>query len=626
MPRFISPPLDQLSSLRTPLTPGEQRVLDFFIKKLPEEWEIYIQPHLNGLRPDFVLLNPSVGIAIYEVKDWNLKAMPYKVQYSSQGAPELWATSRDGVDFRVADNPIEKVIQYKDSILNLYCPRLALNTSATNGSCLSVVTAGVILTEATTDEAKNLFLPFQEHLKLLGNKEQYHPIVGIDALKGNQLNVVFPSAQWRTSKYMNPKLADDLRHWLVEPDFASTQREPLELNKRQEILVTSRTRTGYRLIQGPAGSGKSSVVAARAAQLSTEKKDVLVVTFNITLWHFLRDLAVRHKMHKKMDSQYITWCHFHEWCRLVCYAAGFENEYRSLWGNENNLEEILEVGLVDLVNQAIAQRKKDIPTYDAIIVDEGQDFNLNWWNTLRKLRRDGGEMLLVADQTQDLYQRSKYWTDESFKGAGLPNAAWYRLKTCYRMPPILVKYLQQYARQYLPSKSIDIPESESSELNLWPVQMRWLQVTPHVQMKTICTDATLNIPIWSEPETVAYSDITLLVQDHCFGLQCVQLLEQKNVKTAHVFGEDHREKKNRKLGFFMGDARIKAATVHSFKGWESRCLVICINSADSLKDMAAIYVALSRLKRHTQGSYLTVICSAPELEEFGKTWPIFERL
>tara|TARA_R110001606_G_C15179796_1_gene629186 strand:- start:19 stop:225 length:207 start_codon:yes stop_codon:yes gene_type:complete len=59
------------------MTAGEQQVFRLFHEHLPKEWEIYLQPHLNGLRPDFVLLNPNVGIAVFEVKDWNLGAMRY---------------------------------------------------------------------------------------------------------------------------------------------------------------------------------------------------------------------------------------------------------------------------------------------------------------------------------------------------------------------------------------------------------------------------------------------------------------------------------------------------------------------------------------------------------------------
>jgi hypothetical protein len=65
MAHFICPRRTELHLLRTPLTAGELRVLDFFYRFLTHGWEIYIQPHSNGVRPDFVLLNPNVGIAVF---------------------------------------------------------------------------------------------------------------------------------------------------------------------------------------------------------------------------------------------------------------------------------------------------------------------------------------------------------------------------------------------------------------------------------------------------------------------------------------------------------------------------------------------------------------------------------
>jgi len=64
MTRIVSPPREEHHRLRQPLTVGERRVFEFFDQLLDPRWEIYIQPHLNGLRPDFVLLNPRVGIAV----------------------------------------------------------------------------------------------------------------------------------------------------------------------------------------------------------------------------------------------------------------------------------------------------------------------------------------------------------------------------------------------------------------------------------------------------------------------------------------------------------------------------------------------------------------------------------
>lgn len=75
------------------------------------------------------------------------------------------------------------------------------------------------------------------------------------------------------------------------------------------------------------------------------------------------------------------------------------------------------------------------------------------------------------------------------------------------------------------------------------------------------------------------------------------------------------------MGFYMGDARIKATTLHSFKGWESRLLVIYVPDAAHAQSLALVYAGLTRLKRSQKGSWLTVVCSAPELHEFGRSFP-----
>ena len=223
--RFVSPSEHELDNLRTPLTVGEKRVFEFFNQNISEDWEIYIQPHLNGLRPDFVLLNPKVGIAVFEVKDWDLTAMSYYIRNSSTKSnnPELWATSRDGKNFRIKDNPVEKVLLYKDSIANLYCPQINNNCTDQSTAYLSLITAGVIVTTANTRSLEELFSPFYQARNLLGKAKPYHPLAGCDALLSNDLETVFPTAKWRISKLMKPEIATSLRGWLVEPDFSATQ-------------------------------------------------------------------------------------------------------------------------------------------------------------------------------------------------------------------------------------------------------------------------------------------------------------------------------------------------------------------------------------------------------------------
>ena len=41
------------------------------------------------------------------------------------------------------------------------------------------------------------------------------------------------------------------------------------------------------------------------------------------------------------------------------------------------------------------------------------------------------------------------------------------------------------------------------------------------------------------------------------------------------------EQRREKAGLFMGDARLKATTPHSFKGWETRMLVVYVSQFKS---------------------------------------------
>lgn len=633
--RFVSPPRDQLHKLRTKLQPGEQLVFDLFDNLLPSQWEIYIQPHMNGLRPDFVLLNPGVGIAVFEVKDWDFAAISRWVEQDDNDNLQLWGRNNEGKQFHIADNPVTKIIQYQNEIYELFCPRLGIRV-AEDRRALAVITAGVIFTKASTQHVQGLFQPFIEMYKLNGSNAAYHPVIGRDALNLRSLEAFFPESTRRSSKYMQPEMARDIRSWLVEPDHAATQRKPLELNARQRELATSHTSTGYRRIKGPAGSGKSQVLAARAAELANEGNRVLVVSFNITLLNYLRDLAVRHPEPGQSRINQITWLNFHRWCRRVCEDAGCIDQYNALWrgtgATEDELDNspILEKRLPQLVSRVIDQPEVLVTRYDAILVDEGQDFNLEWWNLLRKVLHHGGEMVLVADESQDIYGRARAWTDEAMNGAGFVGD-WARLHGSYRLPERIMPLMGRYATEFLSDFETNLPYYQpahptahrQSSFEVEPVKLRWIQTTPS-QAVEASTWALLDAPRFADPWRISMSDFVLLTASRDDGRKCVEALRDKHIQTIHIFDQNWRKQRAKKLAFFQGDPRLKVCTIHSYKGWETRALVVHISKLRSMEDRALVYVALTRLKRHREGSVLTVVCAAPELEEYGKTWPIFE--
>jgi len=302
----------------------------------------------------------------------------------------------------------------------------------------------------------------------------------------------------------------------------------------------------------------------------------------------------------------------------IIINGGIKDQYDQMFKGEEDKERILEYSIVELANESIRRQENNgLERYDAILVDEGQDFNPFWWTTLRRVLKDGGEMLLVADETQDLYERAKSWTEEEMLKAGF-RGPWSQLDICYRTPNKLINHLKDFLTAFLPDAKIKLLNPESDELELFPVTLTWIQTKLEQEVPQSCVTATLDIPKLANPNAVAFPDLTLLVPDHRIGLDCVRLFGENNFNNVlHIFDQDSQERKPKKMKFFMGAAQIKACTIHSFKGWEARYMVVAITKST---DLAAAYVAMSRLKRHPNGSYLTVVCSNPELEEYGKTW------
>lgn len=612
MSRFVSPPINQFDKLRQPLTDGERIVFDLFNAHLPIEWEIYLQPHLNGLRPDFVLLHPQVGIAVFEVKDWNLQAMNYSVHERDGKSPILMG-EKGGKKFSLqTQNPIEKIYRYKKEIYELYCPRIDGNSG------FAAITAGVIFPFATDESIKQLF---SKSLKFRGVDRfpNYNPLTGANSVQSGDINSVFPESTRKFSKFMNEDLAKDLRNWLVEPDFAAMQREPLELDRTQLSYVKSRTKSGYRRIKGAAGSGKSLILAARAAELLSEGKEVLVITFNITLLHYLMDISVRWAESGGKTRRDVTWLNFHFWCKRVCEENDYDEEYKHLWSDKKNIHQVLSTDLPHLVSLILDDEDIVSPIYDAVLVDEGQDFLPSWWNALRKVCKKDGEMLLVADATQDIYGTARSWTDEAMTGAGF-SGGWAELRVSYRLPQLALDYARKFAEQFLPKDTVDLPVSAQGELSLFPCTLKWVQTRIELVAK-VCGEELFLLAVDAEPDLLSIPDITFLSDTKKSGYEVIKEVGVKGVKTVHTFAKDNKESRRQKVGFYMGDSRIKATTLHSFKGWESRAIVIFIGQQVDKKSLALIYTGLTRLKRHTEGSYLTIVSCADELIDYGKTWP-----
>jgi hypothetical protein len=166
--------------------------------------------------------------------------------------------------------------------------------------------------------------------------------------------------------------------------LTNEQLRLLELLRNQERAA----------IEGVAGSGKTILAMAQAQRFAREGKRTLLVCYN----RLLADWLVNQMPEKYKNA--ITVYNYHvlvrEMCRLTRLpfpASSFDQEF---W----------EFGAPELLERAADLAPKS-HLYDAIVVDEGQDFRELWWIGLEKLYRkpDGtGPLYVFYDPKQTIYQ------------------------------------------------------------------------------------------------------------------------------------------------------------------------------------------------------------------------------
>jgi len=124
----IIPSWEHIKNFKQPLTDGELYLLNFLDSTLKKDvvfkdgsdltqyngWLIFVQPFLNGSRPDIITFNPNVGIQIIEVKDWNLNN--YSFRKNSNNEWDFYFTNSKGNYLQ--KSPVKQVSITKRNLLD----------------------------------------------------------------------------------------------------------------------------------------------------------------------------------------------------------------------------------------------------------------------------------------------------------------------------------------------------------------------------------------------------------------------------------------------------------------------------------------------------------------------------
>lgn len=171
-----------------------------------------------------------------------------------------------------------------------------------------------------------------------------------------------------------------LGHYLDDDD------KDIEILTERQYQLLEQTKLIPRIaIRGAAGTGKT-VLAVEAARRMTEAgKRVLLTCYNSALASVLKERVGG-------DVEVLS---FHSLCGTVAAKAGLAVP-RNVPSSEL-YENVLPTLLLDGADALPSHR------YDAIIVDEGQDFRSHWWPALDAMLVPGGRLVVFHDSNQRLY-------------------------------------------------------------------------------------------------------------------------------------------------------------------------------------------------------------------------------
>ena len=172
--------------------------------------------------------------------------------------------------------------------------------------------------------------------------------------------------------------------------FDEEDRKIVELTNDQAWVLSFVLHRRRAAVTGPAGSGKTLLAISVAKQLAAGARRTLLTCFN----HRLGD----HLAASVEGAEGVDVSTFHELCVQMAKEAGIDLPAEDAGPGSPYFEHRLPEALA-----AAAARLG--PRFDAIVVDEAQDFRAWWWPALLSLHADpdDGPLYVFADDNQNLY-------------------------------------------------------------------------------------------------------------------------------------------------------------------------------------------------------------------------------
>lgn len=382
----------------------------------------------------------------------------------------------------------------------------------------------------------------------------------------------------------------------------------LRLTERQKELV--RNNEPRLRVKGVAGCGKTQLVANRAVEKHLQTGDkVLILTFNISLIQYIRMRI--NQVPADFSTSKFKIVNYHQ------FVVSMANRYLDR-----------RIDLCDFNNPKLFESYAEkIEKYKTIIIDEVQDFKTEWLSSIiTYFLAPDGTISVFGDGDQNIYDREM---EVETKMPSIPtfNGRWNEMSKNLSMRilnPEIASLSHKFAKTFIDK---DIPTLNIQNVLIFKTYwIKYWNVSPNTNAFQLCQNIrwilheyklnTRNVVVLAESINVLrdiekfYTTTNIRCMTNFETAQEYEVLQLKQGSSPSLLQKDLKEiRRAAKTHFTTDTDDIKLSTIHSFKGWESKSVILILQpemSSDDKYDSyfiqerenhpALIYTALTRAK------------------------------
>jgi superfamily I DNA/RNA helicase len=310
---------------------------------------------------------------------------------------------------------------------------------------------------------------------------------------------------------------------------------------------------------------------------------MLFVCFNITLVDYIKRLLVQKGVGLGADGVEVY--HFYALCsKILGEAVEYEKE---------------EAAYYDLIlSETSARLDEDGPRYDAVLVDEGQDFSDEMLHIVTGLvNKETDNLTIAMDDAQNLYGRPLAWKDNG-------SFVVQRLHYAYRSTPELWDFVCKFVERDSGNKSAPAVTGFHGPQPEMPCCQNYDEMISGVadSVKGLVTRGDY------PPSEIAIAYTTRSLGTH--GRTSVPDMLEAALNTRGILcqwvSEDYRAKRS----YDITTERVAVSTIHSLKGLDYACVFVIgldalegdVWSEARARDLA--YVAMTRARHRLMIPYI----------------------